>query len=144
MVNEVRIIEAFGQKNDGDPMSYKVAVSGAIAKNSLMSHNTADGDRTASFAISSGAAFAGITKAEKDAADANQKRLGLLTNCVISAVASGAVVEGHLVKCAGSTDSNKVIHLAPAELAASYAVFVVGKVIKAAADGARANVRVLV
>ena len=94
MVNEITVVELYGENRDGDKRRYTCASGTAIAKGTLL---TLSNDRTAAAASASGQICAGIAAMDK-ANDDFSTSITAWTNGVFLAVASQAVVAGDALK----------------------------------------------
>lgn len=135
MAREAIKVELNGQNNSGDIRRYACVNDTAITKGTLL--KILD-PRTASYAIGTAEAFAGIASMDKEASDGSTT-ISAWTNGVFELTASGAIGVGKKVVMAAP--GNFVKEAGVLDLASSFAC-VVGVALEEAADLEVINVRV--
>ncbi len=133
MANEVTKVELYGANNDGDPRSYIVASSAALAKGTVLDFG--DG-RIATASTGASDIFAGVACMEKKGDDYSVT-VSAWTNGIFEFVAWGPVTAGDNVGTAAV--ANKVTSLTANT--SSHAI-VVGYALDTVASGARVAIRV--
>lgn len=134
MVRAVTPVELYGANNGGAQRRFAVPDTPAISKGDILKFVD---PRTASYAVTTGALFAGIASMDKEASDGSTS-ISCWENGIFEITASGAINVGQKVKIAAP--GNYVMAATDAD-AGSFAI-IVGVALEAASDGEVINVRV--
>lgn len=133
VLNEVTVVELYGQNNGGDKIRYACASGVAISKGTILDLSD---PRTVVASVSSQAATAGIAAMDKEADDLSTS-ISVYQNGVFKMVASESITAGANVKSYG--EENVVLNVGIE--AASFGV-TIGKALEDASAGETINVRV--